>query len=93
MDFAIHQHESALGMHMSPPSWNATHLPPHPIPLGCHRALALGFLHHTSNTHWLSILYIVMYMFQDFMQYADLVMYIFLIFKFIDFNWRLITIL
>ena len=49
MDFAIHQHESALGIHMSPPSWNATHLPPHPIPLGCHRALALGALPHTSN--------------------------------------------
>ena len=32
-------------------------------------------------------------MFQDFMQYAVLVMNIFLIFKFIDFNWRLITIL
>ena len=74
MDFAMHQHESALGMHMSPPSWNPSHLPPHPIPLGCHRAVALGFLYHTSNTHWLSILYIVVYMFQDFMKYADLVM-------------------
>ena len=80
MDFAIHQHELALGMHMSPPSWNPTHLPPHPIPLGCHRALALGFLRHTSNTHWLSILFIVIYMFQDFMQYSVFVMNNFLIF-------------
>ena len=31
---AIHHHESAVGIPMSPPS----HLPPHPTPLGCHRA-------------------------------------------------------
>ena len=36
---AIHQHESAIGIHVSPPS----HLPPdptppHPTPLGGHRA-------------------------------------------------------
>ena len=35
-----------------PPS----HLPPHLTPIGCHRALALGFLHYTANSHWLSIL-------------------------------------
>ena len=29
--FAIHQHESATRVRVSPPSW--THLPPHPIPL------------------------------------------------------------
>ena len=33
----IHQHESAIGIHMSP-SWTSSHLPPHPTPLGCHRA-------------------------------------------------------
>ena len=37
---AIYQHESATGVHISPPSW--TSLPPpipsHPTPLGCHRA-------------------------------------------------------
>ena len=94
MDFAIHQHELALGMHMSPPSWNPAHFPPHPAPLCCHRALALGFLRHTSNTHWLSILFIVMYMFQDFMQYSIFMMNNFFNFlKFIYFNWRLITIL
>ena len=32
---AIHQHGSAIGIHMSPPS----HLPPQPSPLGGHRAL------------------------------------------------------
>ena len=38
--------------------------PPHPIPLDCPRALALGTLLHASNSHWLSILHAVMYMFQ-----------------------------
>ena len=35
---AIHQHESALGIHMSPPSWTS-HLSLLPTLLGCHRAL------------------------------------------------------
>ena len=39
-------------------------LPPHPIPLGCPRALALGALLHASNLHWSSILHMVIYMFQ-----------------------------
>ena len=43
-----------------PPS----HLPLHPTPLGCHRALGLGSLHHTANSHQLSVLHMVMYMFQ-----------------------------
>ena len=34
---AIHHHESATGIHMSPPSWNTPHLLRHPTPLGCHR--------------------------------------------------------
>ena len=38
--------------------------PSHPIPPGCPRALALGAPHHTSNLQWLSILHMVMYMFQ-----------------------------
>ena len=38
-------------------------LSPHPIPPGCHRALTLGTLHHTSDSHWLSILHMVMYMY------------------------------
>ena len=28
-------------------------LPPHPTPLGCHRALDLRSLHHTANFYWL----------------------------------------
>ena len=31
------------------------HIPPHLIPLGCPRALALGALLHASNLHWSSI--------------------------------------
>ena len=41
-----------------------SHLPPHPIPLGCPRALALGALLHALNLHWPSVLHMVMYMFQ-----------------------------
>ena len=39
-------------------------LPPHLIPPGWHRAPALGALYHTSNLHWLSVLRMVVYMFQ-----------------------------
>ena len=39
-----------------------SHLLPHPIPLGCHSALALGALLHASNLHWSSLLHMVMYM-------------------------------
>ena len=38
-----------------------SHLHPHTIPSGCHRALALGALLHTSNSHWLSISHMLMY--------------------------------
>ena len=39
-----------------------SHLPSHHIPLGCLRGPALGALLHTSDLHWSSILYMVMYM-------------------------------
>ena len=42
------------------------HLPPHPIPLDCPRAPALGVLHHASNSHWSSILHMIKYMFQSY---------------------------
>ena len=41
-----------------------SHLPPHPIPLDCPRALSLGALLHALNLYWPSILHRVMYMFQ-----------------------------
>ena len=56
MIFAIHQYESAIGIHASPLSWTPSHRSPYPTPPGCHRALALGALLHTSNLRWLSIL-------------------------------------
>ena len=37
--------------------------PPHPIPLGCLRALALSALLHALNLHWSSILHMVIYTF------------------------------
>ena len=40
------------------------YLPPHLIPPGCHRAPALGALHHVSNSHWLSVVHMVAFMFQ-----------------------------
>ena len=52
MDFAIHQHELPqvymCPFHPETPS----HIPPHPIPLGCPRALALVALLHAWNLHW-----------------------------------------
>ena len=49
---------------MSPPPKPPSHLSPHPTPLGHHRAPALGSLHYTANSHQLSTLYMVTYMFQ-----------------------------
>ena len=42
----------------------SSHLPPYPIPLGYHRAPTLGSLCHTANSHWVSTLHVVVYMFQ-----------------------------
>ena len=64
MAFAIHRYESAIGAHVSPHPEHPSHLPPHPIPLGCPRALALGALFHALNLHWSSILPMVIYMFR-----------------------------
>ena len=49
MVFAVHQYAPAIGytcpLHPVP-----SHLPPHPIPLGSHRAPALVALGRTSNS-------------------------------------------
>ena len=51
MVFAIHQREAATGIQVSPlHPVILSHLSPHPIPLGCPRALALGSLLHASRT-------------------------------------------
>ena len=39
---ATYRHESATGAHARPHPEYPFHLPPHPIPLGCPRALALS---------------------------------------------------
>ena len=64
MASAVHQHESAMGTHVTPPSCTLLPLPPHPVPPDCLRAPALGPLYHTSNSHWLSVLHMLMYVFQ-----------------------------
>ena len=63
MASAIHQHESPIGIHVTPPSWTPL-LPPCPShPPGGHGTPVLGSLCHTPNSHWLSILRMVMYTF------------------------------
>ena len=57
--FCHPSHESAIGIHVSPPP--EPHFPPHHIPPGCHRALALvpcvihqtltGYLFHVGNVY------------------------------------------
>ena len=53
-----------MSVHISHHPETPSHLPPHPIPLGCPRAPALGALLHALNLHWSSILHMVIYMFQ-----------------------------
>ena len=60
LDFAIHQHESATGIHVSSPSLSLP-IPSLPTP-GCHRTPNLSSLHHTANSHLLSVFNMVMYM-------------------------------
>ena len=53
-----------MGAHVPPRPEPPTHLPPHPIPLACPSALALGALFQTSNLDWSSISHMVIHMFQ-----------------------------
>ena len=56
-----HQHESAVGIPMSPPSWAS--LPPS-SPSHTSRLLqipGLSSLSHTANSHWLSVFHMVVY--------------------------------
>ena len=55
--FTIHWHESVTGVHVS-------HLPSHPIPLGCRSAPALSAPFHASSLDWSSVSHMVIYMFQ-----------------------------
>ena len=51
------QHESAIGIHKSPPSWTflQSPFPSHPSTLI--QSPCLSSLRHTANTHWLSVLH------------------------------------
>ena len=62
--FAIYQHESLIGAHVSPHPETLFNLPLHTIPLGYPRTPALSALLHALNLHWSSVLYMVVYMFQ-----------------------------
>ena len=64
MFFAIHQYESATGVHMFPHPETPSHLPPYLIPLGCSRAPALSALLHALKLLWSSVLHKIIYMFQ-----------------------------
>ena len=63
--FAIHQHESTMGVHefliLKPPP---TFLPPHTISLGHPSAPAPSILYPALNLDWWFISYMILYMFQ-----------------------------
>lgn len=42
MAFCVHQHETGIGIQMSPPSYTPLPLPSLSVPLGYHKDLALG---------------------------------------------------
>ena len=58
--FAMHQHESATGVHPEPPS----HLPPHTISLGHPSAPAPSILYPALNLDWRSVSYMILHIFQ-----------------------------
>ena len=60
---AKHQHESAIGIHMSPPSYKSLPLLSPSYPSRLSRSPGLSSLSQTPNSHWLSILHIVVYTF------------------------------
>ena len=61
--FAIHQHESATGVHVFPILNPPSHLTPHTIPLGHPSAPAPRILYPVSNLDWQFISYMILYMF------------------------------
>ena len=63
--FAIHWHESAMGVHVFPILNPPSHLSPHPIPLGHPSAQALSTLYHASNLDWPFVSHVIIYMFQS----------------------------
>ena len=64
MIFFGHASIWCIDIHVSPHSEFPSYFPPHPIPLGCHKPPTLVALLHALNSHWSSILHMVLYMFQ-----------------------------
>ena len=62
--FAIHQHESTMGIHVFPILNAPSYLPPHTIHLGHPSAPAPSILYHASNLDWRFISYMILYMFK-----------------------------
>ena len=60
---AIYQHVSAIGIHMSPPSWTSFSPPTPSHPSRLSRRPGLSSLSHTANSHWPCVLHMVVYMF------------------------------
>ena len=50
-----YQHESAIGIHMSPPSWTSLPSPSPSHPSMLTQSHCLSSLRHTTNSYWLSI--------------------------------------
>ena len=53
-----------MAVNVSPGPEAPSHLPPHPIPLGCPSTWALSALLHALNLYWSSNSHMVIYMFQ-----------------------------
>ena len=53
------QHESAIGIHISPPFWTSLPSPSPSHPSRLIQSPCLSFLSHTANSHWLFILHMV----------------------------------
>ena len=62
--FAIHQHESATGVHVFP----ILNLPPRTIPLGHPSAPAPSILYHASNLDWRFVSHMIIYVSMPFSQ-------------------------
>ena len=62
--FAMHQHESATGVHVSPILNHHSLLPPCTIPLGRPSAPAPSIQYHALNLGWRFVSYMILYMFQ-----------------------------
>ena len=61
--FTIHQHASAMGVHVFPILNPPSHLPAHTIPLGHPSAPAPSFLYPAWNLDWRLVSYMILYMF------------------------------